>query len=113
MSLSLSGGYNLNENELYCACKLSDLDTRRHVHLRNYMYNNQSKYIKEHHSINTRMNDGPVFEVQKPNNDIFKKSVIYSGAIDWNSLEADTRNIDQLFKFKRAQKAWMSSTYQD
>ena len=111
MILSLSNGNNSNENELYHTCKLSDLDSRRHVHLRNYMFNNQNKYIKENHSVNTRLNDGPVFEVPKPNNDIIKKSVIYSGAFDWNSLEADTRNIDQKLKFKRVQKAWMSSTY--
>ena len=35
MKISLKNGYNLNENELFNMCKLSDLDIRRHVHLRN------------------------------------------------------------------------------
>ena len=111
MKISLKNGYNLNENELFNMCKLSDLDIRRHVHLRNYMFNNRSKYIKEKHIVNTRLHDGPVFEIPKPNNDIIKKSVIYSGALDWNSLDTDTRNIKELFQFKRLQKAWMAGTY--
>ena len=28
-----------------------------------------------------------MFNILKPNNDIYKKSVIYSGALDWNSLD--------------------------
>ena len=113
MRISLSNGNNLEEKDLFIACKLSNLDTRRHVHLRNYMFNNKSKYIRGSHSINTRLFDGPVFDVPKPNNDIIKKSVIYSGALDWNNLESDLRNIKELFQFKRSQKAWMSSTYMD
>ena len=54
-------------------------------------------------------------------NDIIKKSVIYSGALDWNSLDSETRNIKlldsetrnikELIQFKRVQKAWMLNTY--
>ena len=61
------------------------------------MFNNKCKYVKVSHSINTRLNDGPVFEVPKPNNDVIKKSVIYSGALDWNSLDSYVRNIKELF----------------
>ena len=84
--------------KIYNMCKLSDLDIRRHVHLRNYMFNNRSKYIKEKHIVNTRLHDGPVLEIPKPNNDLIKKRVIYSGALDWNNLDADTRNIKELFQ---------------
>ena len=52
-----------------------------------------------------------VFEVTKPNNDIIKKSVIYSGALDWNSLDSETRNIKEFVHFKRLQKAWMVNSY--
>ena len=100
MRISLKNGYNLDKKELFKLCKLSNLDTRRHVHLRNYMFNNKNKYVKENHLVNTRLHDGPVFNIPKPNNDIFKKSVIYSGALDWNCLEADTRCINELFQFK-------------
>ena len=73
MKISISNSNNLEENDLFNICKLSNLDTRRHVHLRNYMFNNQFKYFKNKHYINTRLYDGPVFEVTKPNNDIIKK----------------------------------------
>ena len=77
------------------------------------MFNNKTKYVKNTHSINTRLRiqDGPVFEVIKPNNDTYRKSVIYSGALDWNSLESETRNIKELVYFKRTQKAWMINSY--
>ena len=73
MRICLSKGNNLDENELFNMCKLSSLDTRRHVHLRSYLFDNKNKYIKESHNVNTRLHDGPVFEVPKPNNDIIKK----------------------------------------
>ena len=111
MRISLSNGKNLDDTEIFKMCKLSNLDTRRHVHLRNYMFNNKKKYVKEDNPVNTRLHDGPVFDVPKPINDIIKKSVIYSGAIDWNNLDPETRNIDELFQFKRVQKAWMLNTY--
>ena len=113
MRISLKYGQNLDEKELFRFCKLSNLETRRQVHLRNYMFNNKSKYVQENHLVNTRLYDGPVFNVNKPNNDIFKKSVTYSGALDWNGLDAETRNIKELFQFKRIQKSWMCKTYMD
>ena len=96
MRIGVTNGNNLDENDLFNMFKSSNLDTRRHVHLRNYMFNNKRKYVKETHSISTRLNDGPVFAIPKPNSDIIKKSVIYSGALDWNSLYADTRNISSV-----------------
>ena len=82
----------------------------RHVHLRNYLFNSKSKYVIKDHIVNTRLHDGPVFNVPKPNNDIIKKSVLYSGAIEWNNLDSETRNINEIVQFKRIQKAWMLST---
>ena len=73
MRISLTNGNNLDENELFNLCKLSNLDTRRHVHLRHYMFNSKNKCIKEHHKVNTRLHDGPVFDIPKPNNDIMEK----------------------------------------
>ena len=93
MRISLKNSNNLSEKDLFNKSKLSNLDTRQHVHLRNYMFNNKYKYVKVNHLINTRLNDGPLFEVPKPNNDVIKKSVINSGALDWNSLDSDARNI--------------------
>ena len=38
MKICLYGGYMFDENELYVKCNLSNLNVRRHVHLRNYMF---------------------------------------------------------------------------
>ena len=60
MRISLTYGNNFIEKELFNSCKLSNLDTRRHVHLRNYMFYNKNKYVKENHMVNTRLHDGPI-----------------------------------------------------
>ena len=60
---------------------------------------------------NTRLHDGPVFKVTHPNSDPIKRSVMYWGALEWNNLEADIRNIDDIIKFKRIRKSWMLSTF--
>ena len=56
-----------------------------------------------HMNISTRLHDGPVFKITHPNSEPIKRSVMYAGAIEWNNLDADIRNIDELFKFKRSQ----------
>ena len=38
---------------------------------------------------------------------------MYAGAIEWNNLDADIRNIDDIVKFKRIQKALMLNTFLD
>ena len=63
--------------------------------------------------INTRLHDGPVFKVTHPNNEPIKRSVMYSGALEWNNLDADIRNIKDIVNFKRIQKAWMLNTFLD
>ena len=45
--------------------------------------------------INTRLHDGPVFNVIHPNVESVKRSVWYGGSIEWNSLDAEIRNIVQ------------------
>ena len=45
MQICLTNGYDMEENELFNLCKLSNLETRRHVNLRNYMFNNKTKYV--------------------------------------------------------------------
>ena len=43
-------------------------------------------------------------KVIKPNTDLLKKSISYQGAVLWNSLDNDTRSIDNLRAFKCAVK---------
>ena len=64
-------------------------------------------------SINTRLHVGPVFKVVHPNSEPIKRSVKYAGAVDWNNLDADVRNIDDITRFKRVQKSWMLKSFSD
>ena len=54
--------------------------------------------------VNTRLHDGPVFNVTHPNSEPIKRSVMYAGALEWKSLESDIRNIKDSVSFKRNKK---------
>ena len=115
MRISVNGGYLLDENELYVKCNLSNLNVRRQVDLRNFMFklkNDENNMVNTNNmNINTRLHDGPVFKVTHPNSEPIKRSVMYTGALEWNSLDPEIRNIDDLVKFKRSQKSWMLNTF--
>ena len=117
MKISLNGGYLLDESELYIKCNLSNLKTRRQVYLRNYQFkikDNDSKLVDNYKvHINTRLPDGPVSKVTHPNSEPIKRSVMYSGPLEWNTLDADIRNIKDIVNFKRIKKAWMLNTFLD
>ena len=118
MKISVNNSHLLNDVELHLKCNLSELDLRRRVHLRNYMFKikdiETNLVVKnDNNNINTRLHDGPVFNVTHPNSEPIKRSVMYAGAIDWNNLDADIRNIDDIVKFKRNQKMWMLNSFKD
>ena len=54
--------------------------------------------------IHTRARDGPLFKVAKPNCEKFKQSVLYNGAVSWNTLPPLTRNIDSYINFRNTQR---------
>ena len=64
-------------------------------------------------TVNTILHDGPVFNVTHPYSEPIKRSVIYVGALEWNNLEADVRNIKEFVHFKRKQKSWMLKSFLD
>ena len=73
--------------ELYNLANVSDLLSRGKIHLRNVMFRNKDKCEpKPENAIVTRENSGPTFKVSKPNNEVYKRTVFYSGAIEWNKL---------------------------
>ena len=41
----------------------------------------------------------PVFDTKKPNNEKYKSNVFYNGAVKWNSLSVNVRNIQTYEKF--------------
>ena len=104
----------IEEIELYKLANISNLSNRRIVHIRNFMYKNKNKCdIKPEKSIITRENSGPTFNVSKPNSEVYKRNVFYSGSIEWNNLDSTERNINDFNAFKRLQKAWLINTYKD
>ena len=104
----------IEEKDLFTMGNISNLNNRRKVHIRNYMYRNKYKCVtKEDDVIVTRGNAGPTFNVIKPNCETYKRNVYYSGAIEWNNLDADVRNLPDIQKFKRLQKSWLLKTYLD
>ena len=57
--------------------------------------------------IRTRAHDAPLFNVPIPRCEAFKRSVIYSGSIEWNSLNPEIRNTKLYLPFKFLQKKEM------
>ena len=104
----------IDESDLLKSSNLSNLRNRRTVHLRNFLFNR--KHLCEtienrNEQICTRNNDGPLFHIEKPNCESFRRNVCYSGYIEWNKLDLNIRKIENIFDFKKIQKNWLSSTY--
>ena len=114
LKISLRLDAKSNEQDVFKQCNISNLDNRRHVHLRNFMYNRKNlcqKTMEDENRICTRANAGPLFEIEKPNCESYKRNVCYSGALDWNNLNANVRNSENIYIFKKIQKTWLESTY--
>ena len=50
--------------------------------------------------LNTRERDAKVFKVFIPKREAYKRSVLYKGAVEWNNIEVETRNINSYLAFK-------------
>ena len=59
----------------------------------------------------TRSNSGPLFHINKPSCESYRRNICYSGAIEWNNLNADVRNSENIFTFKKIKKNWLTNTY--
>ena len=69
------------------------LKDRRKAHKLNFMYKRLSrKELLNNREIRTRAHDAPLFNVQIPRGEAFKRSVGYSGSVLWNELTPATRN---------------------
>ena len=88
--------------------KLPKLEKRRICHVNNFMYNRNAN-IEENseNNIQTRSKSSKKFIVNKPNIEAHKRSIIYSGAMKWNALKNETKNIQIYEAFKYHQKKEM------
>ena len=60
--------------------------------------------------VHTRARDAPLFKVKVPRTESYKRNVTYNGAVEWNNLDVDVRNVDQILPFKFRQKRWLIGT---
>ena len=96
---------------LHQRCKLATLKVRRLAHLRNYMFKKQrDPRVIDARPFPTRAYEATIFKIIRTRNEKYKKSPLYRGAIEWNSLSVATRRIGSYEAFKRYQKNWMLST---
>ena len=75
------------------------------MHLTLFMYK-QRKNVKivNKRDVRTRAHDAILFTTVKPNNEKYKRNVFYKGALLWNTLPVDERNLQTYNKFTIRQK---------
>ena len=92
-------------NILLLSANVAKLDKRRDAHLLNYMYKKlDCMDLLDIKNINTRARDAPLFKTIIPKCEKYRQSVLYKGAIMWNALPVNVRNIDNYNSFKDFQK---------
>ena len=95
--------------ELCTECNICTLKKRRDLHLLLYMHKQSSNLdLLKVIPTRTRLHMAPVFQQYKPSNEKARLNVIYRGALLWNNLPADKRNMD----FK-AFKVWLKKAMLD
>ena len=94
-------------NILHRTVQLPKLDSRRVSHLLNFMYKNRENVkLLNQRNVRTRLHDAPVFVTSKPNCEKYKSNVFFNGALCWNELPVETRNIETYEKFKNVRQQW-------
>ena len=75
------------------------------LHLNLYMFKQKGNVdIVNTRNIRKRAHDAILYTTVKPNNETYKRNVYYKGALLWNNLIANERNIEMYEKFKNTQK---------
>ena len=115
LRIGMKADKNISNDDLLVQCSISNLDNRRFVHLRNVMFN-RKHLCKTKEEMSDRLctrsdNDGSLFDITKPNCEAYKWSICNSGRLDWNNLDPEIRNIENLPLFKRHKKSWLLNTY--
>ena len=91
------------KHDLCSLCKISTLRDRHDCHLLLFMHKQKSNVaLLKPKRVNTRLQNVPVFNTYEPNNEKARNNVLYKGAMKWNELATNDRNLD--FKsFKNSQ----------
>ena len=102
LRICLNFNFTLSKEDVCNECHISTLGARRNLHLLLFMHHfkNCEKMLKNS-NIQTRLHQAPVFWYYKPDNERVRLNVFYRGALAWNTLPANERNMS--FKdFKKA-----------
>ena len=98
-------------DHLHSLSKVPLLKHRRRTHLLNFMYRRQSRLdLIDDAPIRTRAHDAPMFKVVRPKLEAYKRSVAYHGAVSWNALDPETRNLARHKMFKNVQRKWLKES---
>ena len=77
-------------------CNINELKERRTMHLTLYMFKQKGNVdIVNTRNVRTRAHDAISFTKNKPNNEKYKRNVLYKGALAWNALPVIERNIEK------------------
>ena len=77
------------------------LHDRRVAHVLNFMFIRKCRpHLINNREVGTRAHDAPLFLVDIPRCEAFKRSVGYHGSVQWNALPPPTRNMDSYLVFK-------------
>ena len=90
------GTNNWVSKDILCDnCNIDPLYQRRNVHLLLFMHKQiRNADIIKRTNVRTRLDQAPVFNTYKPNNEKARQNVLYRGANLWNILQANDRNLD-------------------
>ena len=100
----------VERDDLYRITGINRLRDRAEAHLLKLMYKraHDDGYLVEQEG-RTRLYDGPVLYIPFPNNETFRKSVIFRGATLWNKLTPAERNIPTFESFKSMLKTKLAN----
>ena len=97
---------------LHNTCYVNKLDDRRKTHLLNFVYKKAQNAVYCQEGIRTlRRYDAPILNEIRLNNNNFERSILFQGALHWNSLEVEARGITNSSAFKKGQKCFLNTKF--
>ena len=92
---------------LHQQTQTANLITRRSCNIKKYMFKQMDNIeLIKRPKVNTRLNDAVVFVTSKPNLEKYRNNPLYRGALVWNALSPELRNIETYVRFKDYCKKW-------
>ena len=61
------------------------------------------------HELTTRSATNGSLQIPKPNNELFRNSLLYQGSLLWNSLPPEIQNAPDILSFKKLYKSHFCS----